>query len=80
MVKGGTVDLVFAIRVKGLAGDFVRHEPMVWAAAPCATEIWRERPLPITVFLPENVARENAIRALEQAQIPYRTSYESPAC
>ncbi|KXU85456.1 LysR family transcriptional regulator [Paraburkholderia monticola] len=79
MLKDGTVDLVCATRVKGLHGEFLRHEPMVWAAAPGATEIWRERPLPIAVFFPGSVAREKAIRSLERARIPYRTSYESPS-
>lgn len=79
LVKDGTVDLVCGTRVKGLTGEFIRHEPMVWAAAPSATEIWKERPLPIAVFLPGSVARENAIRSLDREKIPYRTSYESPS-
>ncbi|MCP1171433.1 LysR substrate-binding domain-containing protein [Ralstonia chuxiongensis] len=79
MLRDGTVDLVCATRVKGLTGEFLRHEPMVWAAGPGATEIWRERPLPIAVFLPGSVAREKAIRSLERAKIAYRTSYESPS-
>lgn len=79
MVKDGTVDLACATRVKGLSGEFIRFEPMVWAASPDALELWRERPLPIAVFLPGSVARENAIRSLERAKIPYRTSYESPS-
>ncbi|SFC90205.1 LysR substrate-binding domain-containing protein [Massilia yuzhufengensis] len=79
MVKDGTVDLVCATRVKGLSGEFVRFEPMVWAASPSSQDLWRERPLPIAVFLPGSVARENAIRSLEAAGIPYRTSYESPS-
>ena len=79
MVKDGSVDLVCGTRVKGLSGEFIRLEPMVWAAAPSAHDIWRERPLPIAVFLPGSVARENAIRSLERAKITYRTSYESPS-
>jgi DNA-binding transcriptional LysR family regulator len=79
LVKDGSVDLVCATRVKGLSGEFVRFEPMVWAATPSARDIWRERPLPIAVFLPGSVARENAVRSLERAKIPYRTSYESPS-
>jgi DNA-binding transcriptional LysR family regulator len=79
LVKDGTVDLACATRVKGLTGEFIRFEPMVWSATPSAHEIWRERPLPIAVFLPGSVARENAIRSLERAGIPYRTSYESPS-
>jgi DNA-binding transcriptional LysR family regulator len=79
MVKDGSVDLVCATRVKGLSGKFIRYEPMVWAASPGAREIWKEKPLPIAVFLPGSVARENAVRSLERAKIPYRTSYESPS-
>ena len=79
MVKDGTVDLACATRVKGLSGEFVRFEPMVWAATPTAQDLARERPLPLAVFLPGSVARENAIRSLERARIPYRTSYESPS-
>lgn len=79
MVRDGSVDLVCGTRVKGLTGEFIRHEPMVWAAAPAANEIWRERPLPIAVFMPGSVARENAIASLERAKIGYRTSYESPS-
>jgi DNA-binding transcriptional LysR family regulator len=41
MVKDGTVDLVCATRVKGLSGEFIRFEPMVWAAAPERPGIWR---------------------------------------
>lgn len=79
MVKDGSVDLVCATRVKGLSGEHIRFEPMEWAAAPSGREIWQERPLPIAVFLPGSVARENAIRSLERAKITYRTSYESPS-
>ena len=79
LVKDGSVDLAVATRVQGLSGEFVRFEPMVWAATASAGELWKERPLPIAVFLPGSVARENAIRSLERAKIPYRTSYESPS-
>jgi DNA-binding transcriptional LysR family regulator len=79
MLRNGSVDLVCATRVKGLSGEFLRHEPMVWAAAAGAAQIWQERPLPIAVFLPGSVAREKAIRSLERAKIAYRTSYESPS-
>ncbi|WP_354683702.1 LysR substrate-binding domain-containing protein [Cupriavidus necator] len=79
MVKDGAVDLVCATRVKGLSGEFIRLEPMVWAASPAAHEIWNERPLPIAVFQAGSVARDIAIRSLEQARIAYRMSYESPS-
>ena len=79
LLKDNKIDLACVTRVKGLAGEFIRLEPMVWAATPSAKNIWKERPLPIAVFLPGSVARENAIRSLEKAKIPYRTSYESPS-
>ncbi|SAK98737.1 LysR family transcriptional regulator [Caballeronia temeraria] len=79
MVKEGSVDLVCATRVKGLSGEFIRFEPMEWAAVPTSAQIWRERPLPIAVFLPGSVARENALRSLESGGIRYRTSFESPS-
>jgi DNA-binding transcriptional LysR family regulator len=83
LIKDGTIDLVCGTRVKGLSGEFVRHEPMVWAAmtgsVPGGRRVWEERPLPIAVFMPGSVARENAILSLERAKIPYRTSYESPS-
>ncbi|MDR5665042.1 hypothetical protein KPA97_49450, partial [Burkholderia cenocepacia] len=66
-------------RIKGLSGDFIRHEPMAWAAMTNGPRVWEERPLPIAVFMPGSVARENAIRSLERAKVPYRTSYESPS-
>jgi DNA-binding transcriptional LysR family regulator len=76
IIEDGSVDLVCATRMKGLSGEFIRFEPMVRAASPGAHDICRERPLPIAVFLPGNVARENAVRSFERAKITYRTSYE----
>ncbi|CAM2150719.1 MULTISPECIES: LysR substrate-binding domain-containing protein [Paraburkholderia] len=70
---------------RGLSGEFIRFEPMVWAGPPAAAtaaigrEVWRERPLPIALFSAGSVARANAIQALERARITYRTSYESPS-
>lgn len=79
LVHENEVDLACMTRVKGVRGERVRHEPTVWAGAPRGPAVWRERPLPIAVFAPGSVARENAIRALKRARIPYRTSYESPS-
>jgi DNA-binding transcriptional LysR family regulator len=82
LVKDNKVDLACVTRVKGVSGEFIRLEPMVWAAAPAAPgahPVWKERPLPIAVFAPGSVARANALSALERAKIAYRTSYESPS-
>ncbi|MGH8782587.1 LysR substrate-binding domain-containing protein [Paraburkholderia sp.] len=87
LVKDNKVDLACVTRMKGLNGEFIRFEPMVWAAPPASTasaaspgrEIWKERPLPIALFGVGSVARANAIHALERAKIAHRTSYESPS-
>jgi DNA-binding transcriptional LysR family regulator len=79
LVRDNKVDLACVTRMKGLSGDFIRYEPMVWAGPAAGKEIWKERPLPIALFGAGSVARANAIHALERAKIAYRTSYESPS-
>lgn len=79
LVKENKVDLACMTRVKGVRGERVRLEPIVWAGPPRGPAVWRERPLPIAVFAAGSVARENAIRALKKTRIAYRTSYESPS-
>jgi len=79
LVRDNKVDLACVTRMKGLSGDFIRLEPMVWAGSASGREIWKERPLPIALFGAGSVARANAIHALERARIAYRTSYESPS-
>jgi DNA-binding transcriptional LysR family regulator len=80
LVRDNKIDLACVTRMKGLSGDFIRFEPMVWAgAAASGREIWKERPLPVALFGVGSVARANAIHALELAKIAYRTSYESPS-
>lgn len=98
LIKDNRIDLACVTRMKGLPGELIRLEPMVWAgpgrvgpgrigsglagsaaATTTGREIWKERPLPIAVFGTGSVARANALRALERARIPYRTSYESPS-
>lgn len=85
LLKDNRLDLACVTRQRGLPGEFIRLEPMVWAGPPAAVnaaserEIWRERPLPVALFGTGSVARANAIRALERAKIAHRTSYESPS-
>jgi DNA-binding transcriptional LysR family regulator len=78
LIRDSKVDLACATRVRGISGEFIRFEPMVWAGPSKGREIWKERPLPVAMFGAGSVARANAIRALERAKIAYRTSYESP--
>jgi DNA-binding transcriptional LysR family regulator len=80
LVKDNKIDLACMTRVKSVAGEFIRFEPMVWAGPSSAgREVWKERPLPVALFGAGSVARANAIHALERAKIAYRTSYESPS-
>lgn len=79
MLKDNTLDLACVTKARGITGDFIRFEPMVWAAAQGGRQVWNERPLPIAVFAPGSTARAHAIAALQQANIRYRMSYESPS-
>jgi DNA-binding transcriptional LysR family regulator len=79
LLRDNKVDLACVTRMKGLSGEFIRFEPMVWAGPASGKEIWKERPLPVALFGAGSVARANAIHALERAKIAYRTSYESPS-
>ncbi|CAB3747361.1 LysR substrate-binding domain-containing protein [Paraburkholderia humisilvae] len=79
LLKDNTLDLACITKARGIAGDFIRFEPMVWAAARGNQQVWKERPLPIAVFAQGSAARANATTALQQAGIRYRMSYESPS-
>ncbi|MGF6723530.1 DNA-binding transcriptional LysR family regulator [Paraburkholderia sp. GAS41] len=78
LLKDNTLDLAYITRTKGIAGEFVRFEPVVWTGSP-ARKVWQERPLPIAVFAQGSTARANAISALQRENIKYRMSYESPS-
>lgn len=79
LLKDNTLDLACITKTRGITGEPIRAEPMVWAAARGNQQIWKERPLPIAVFAPGSTARAHAIGALQQANIRYRMSYESPS-
>jgi DNA-binding transcriptional LysR family regulator len=79
LLKDNTLDLACITKARGIHGEHIRFEPMVWAAARGNRQIWQERPLPIAVFAPGSAARANATGALQQAGIRYRMSYESPS-
>ena len=65
-------------KTRGMAGEFIRFEPMVWVGS-AVRKVWKERPLPIAVFAQGSAARVAAISALQRASIKYRMSYESPS-
>jgi DNA-binding transcriptional LysR family regulator len=78
LLKDNTLDLACMTKTKGIMGEFIRFEPMVWAGSP-ARKVWKERPLPIAVFEHGSTARAHAVSALQQENIKYRMSYESPS-
>ncbi|WP_144113351.1 LysR substrate-binding domain-containing protein [Paraburkholderia sp. BCC1886] len=78
LLKDNTLDLAYITKTRGVSGDFVRFEPMVWAGSS-TRKVWNERPLPIAVFGQRSAARAFAINALQQHDIKYRMSYESPS-
>lgn len=78
LLRDNTLDLACITKAKGVAGTFIRFEPMVWVGTP-SRPVWKERPLPVALFAPGSTARASAIGALQRANIPYRMSYESPS-
>jgi len=78
LLKDNTLDLACFTKMKGVAAEFIRFEPLVWVGSP-ARKVWQERPLPIAVFEHGSTARAFAISALQRESIKYRMSYESPS-
>ncbi|MBJ9896707.1 LysR substrate-binding domain-containing protein [Burkholderia cenocepacia] len=78
MLKDNTVDLACLTRVKGVSGELIRLEPIVWTGS-AKRNVWEERPLPVALFSHGSMARDHAIKALNRRKIPYRMSYESPS-
>ncbi|RKU04256.1 LysR family transcriptional regulator [Burkholderia sp. Nafp2/4-1b] len=78
MLKDNTVDLACLTRVKGVSGELIRLEPIVWTGS-VKRNVWEERPLPVALFSHGSMARDRAIKALNRQKIPFRTSYESPS-
>lgn len=78
MLKDNSIDLACLTKGKGIAGEFVRFEPIVWTGS-AKRKVWEERPLPLAVFAQGSVARDLAVRALQRGNIKFRMSYESPS-
>ncbi len=74
----GSIDLAFVSRTRGVTGDLIRVEPMVWVASPDADLAGRS-PLPVALYEPHSLARVRAVQALERGGIPYRAAYSSPS-
>lgn len=74
----GSIDLAFVSRTRGVTGELVRVEPMVWVAAP-GSELPGRRPLPVALYEPHSPARVRAVGALERAGMAYRAAHSSPS-
>ncbi len=78
MIRDNTIDLACLTKVRGITGEFIRFEPIIWTGSP-KRKVWEERPLPIAVFADGSTARDHAVRALRRENIKFRMSYESPS-
>ncbi|MEQ8397473.1 LysR substrate-binding domain-containing protein [Thalassobaculum sp.] len=74
----GSIDLAFVSRTRGVTGDLIRVEPMVWVASPDA-ELTNRSPLPVALYEPHSPARVRAVQALERGGIVYRAAHSSPS-
>ncbi|WP_321957801.1 LysR substrate-binding domain-containing protein [Paraburkholderia bannensis] len=78
MLKDNSIDLACLTKVKGVSGELIRYESIIWTGS-MKRRVWEERPLPLAVFAHGSTARDLAVRALQSASIKYRMSYESPS-
>ncbi|MFJ3044731.1 LysR family transcriptional regulator [Herbaspirillum chlorophenolicum] len=76
LLKDNKIDLACVTKDKELSGDFIRQEPMNWVCSQSNPALWKQRPLPIAMF-ERSVARNNAMNALKNAGIKFRTHYSS---
>ncbi|PTE12444.1 LysR substrate-binding domain-containing protein [Mesorhizobium helmanticense] len=77
-VDRGDIDIAIITRdVHSLAGEFLRHEPLVWCASPDETPELLD-PLPLALF-PEKFcrARPHIVDALDRAGRPWRVAWTS---
>ncbi|MFG5777415.1 LysR substrate-binding domain-containing protein [Comamonas sp. J-3] len=69
------IDIAVVTHVMGQTSGVVRREPMVWIGS-AAHAVWEKNPLPIALFQTPSV-REYALKALTEADRPYRNTYSS---
>jgi DNA-binding transcriptional LysR family regulator len=78
LLKDGALDLAVITYLPGRPrGQFLRHEPLVWAAAQNSA-CWRADPVPLAVFQPDCYARDIVTDAMEKIGRAYRIAYSSP--
>lgn len=75
-LQAGDIDLAIITETKGIAGELIRRERMVWISSPERQALQRS-PLPVALFEPGSRARDVVISALNNAEITYRAAYSS---
>lgn len=75
-IRAGDVDLAIITETKGVDGELIRREPMVWISSPERQALQRS-PLPVALFEPGSRARDVVVAALNNAEITYRAAYSS---
>lgn len=75
-VQGGDIDLAVVTRSRGVEGQLLRREPMIWIASHDRVALER-RPLPVALFEPGSQARHVVLAALTRSNIPFRAAYEN---
>lgn len=75
-LRAGDIDLAIITETKGVEGELIRREPMVWISSPERQALHRS-PLPVALFEPGSRARDVVIDALNDAEITYRAAYSS---
>jgi DNA-binding transcriptional LysR family regulator len=75
-VRNGEIDLAVVTRSRGVEGQLLRREPMIWIASHDRVALER-RPLPVALFEPGSQARHVVLAALTRSNIPFRAAYEN---
>lgn len=76
LLEAGEVDLAIVTGTKGIKGEIIRREKMVWISSPERRALNRT-PLPVALFEPGSRARDVVISALNDEEITYRAAYSS---
>ncbi|NKN38634.1 LysR family transcriptional regulator [Agrobacterium sp. a22-2] len=75
-IERGDIDLAIVTRSRGVEGQLLRQEPMVWIAS--RDRIALERcPMPVALFEPGSQARAVVLAALAKSDIRFQPAYES---
>ncbi len=75
-IERGEIDLAIVTRSRGVEGQLLRQEPMVWIASRDRIALER-RPLPVALFEPGSQARNVVLAALARSAIRFQPAYES---